>query len=490
MKMMKKLIVLCLSAILSLSAFSGCVGGGNDENHLEIGYHKAGYGTELIEKVIEDFLEENPQYTIKLNADEGYSDKVETQLQGDGYLTEDDLLLINAINFYDFARQGKLVELSDVYAAEFGDSEGNTIESALLDQAKVFCTAPGPDGTNGYYSIGGSMSVSSFVLNRTVSDYYENLSAWKKSKSKKIDEVETVEELVKWIEQIQELSKTNPFTYKDSNGSGEVKGFVYCGQYMNYWDSIVSTWWAQYSGLDTYRNFFAMGSVDVYSDPGIKAAYEAFSKLDLKNNSISDSGTKDHLAAQNDLIAGRAALMPNGQWIAYESRNSLLNWGTELEMISLPYVDKNHKVDYLYTENIGGIYIPNRPDTNVELAKKFLIYYLSYDVSKLALETNGSLRPYYKGYTDEAVNGMSVYDTFTDGVITLRNNCAGFVCDAPASADSPNWKILRTATASKWPDGSKLNDIIDGKSAETAFNEGVTKARNNFDTWLSLNDLA
>lgn len=485
---MKKILSLVLSAALAVTALSGCGGkSGKDENTLWIGYQEAGYGKAFLEKVISNFKEDYPQYDIQIHeSDNKFSELAKTRIEtGD---TVNDLLLIDDIRVYDFARAGKLVELSDVYAAPFGDPDGNTIESALLDDAKTIGKAEGPDGVTGYYSVSLGEATQSLVINRTVSDYYENLPAW--GSKKKFDNVKTVAELNAWVKNIMSLSQTYPFTYLDGSGSGPVMGYSYPGKYPNYFDSFVSSWWVQYSGYDAYQDFFAMNSADVYKDQGRLKAFEAFESLDLENTAISSCISADHIDSQNLFISGKAVLIPNGAWIAYESKGSISSWGASIEMVRVPYIDASHKSKkVLYSTSASIGVIPVRDDTNVELAKKFLAYYVNYESSILSATMLGSIMPYYKEYTDKILEDGSVSE-FVEGVIRLRNESDVIIYDAPKSATGNKWKLIRTGTTGKWRRLAFMDYVVQGHDKPSVdFQAEITEAEREWSGWLQINNI-
>ena len=484
---MKKFLVLVLSAVMACGTLAGCGGGGKGENTLWIGYQESGYGKAYLEQVIANFEAKYPEYDIVINrSDKGFSELAKTEIETD--YTKEDLLLIDDIRVYDFARAGKLVEISDVYAESFGDDEGNTIDSALLDGAKALGTAEGPDGTVGYYSISTGEPIQSLVLNRTVADYYEGLSAW--GSKKKFDSVKTVADLNTWVKNIMSLSETYPFTYLDGSGSGPVKGYSYPGKYPGYFDSMVSSWWVQYSGYDAYQDFFAMENADVYKDIGRLKAFEAFESLDLENTAIDTCINADHIESQNLFVSGRAVLIPNGAWIAYESKGSISSWGATIEMVRVPYIDSTHKsTDVLFCGGGGIGIIPNREDTNVELAKKFLAYYMNYESSLLSVTMLGSMRPYYREFSNKILEDASVSE-FAEGVLTLRKDSDVLIYDVPKNATGNKWKLVRTGTTSKWRKLAYMDYVVAGHDAPSVdYQTEISESAREWDSWLQINNL-
>ncbi len=482
---MKKIFATILTVVVLVSStLMGCSGGSKGSNVLWIGALDSGFGLEWLENSIERFEEKYPEYDIQIHeSDSKFSEMAQTRL--DTNQTVNDLLLIYDINAENYSSVGKLVDISDVYMQPFGDADGNTIESALLDGARMRGKNTGPDGVKSYYSAPISASYSSLIVNRNVSNYYESLSSW--GSTKKIDKVQTVADLNKWVSRIMTLSESYPFTYLDGSGSGKVMGFTYPGQYIDYWTSIVSSWWVQYSGYPTYQNFFAMESADVYSDQGRLKAYEAFDSLNLAETAVEGSMGFDHISSQNAFISGRAALIINGEWIQYESRGTIASWGAEIEMLPVPYVDSDHKTDVLNVASNTIALIPNRSNTNVELAKKFLAFILSKEESLAKEKLNGSFMPYYNGYDEELNDNMETYSQFSTKIMDMRNNADVLAYDVPASESATRFKLIQTGTASKFCTGVPYADLIEGRTTPKAFFDNeVNYAKNKYSDWLRL----
>ena len=483
---MKKILAITVTLIVFLcSILTGCANtGGKGNNVLWIGALDSGFGLDWLIRSIERFETKYPEYEIVIHeSDSQFSELAKTRLDTDK--TVNDLLFIYDINPENYSSLGKLVDISDVYMQQFGDIDGNTIESALLDGARMRGKSTGKDGKKAYFSVPLNASYSSFILNRNVSDYYESLPNW--GSTKKIDKVSTVADLNKWVERIMTLSETKPFTYLDGSGSGKVMGFTYPGQYIDYWTPIISSWWVQYSGYPTYQNFFAMENASVFNDQGRLKAYEAFESLDLANTSVEGSMGFDHINSQNAFVSGKCALIPNGEWIQYESRNSIASWGVEIEMLPIPYIDSEHKTNVLNVINSTIAIIPNRADTNIELAKKFLSFVLSKSEVLEKEKLNGSFMPYYNGYDKELDDNMETYSEFSANIMSLRDNADVLAFDVPTSESATNWKILLTGTANKFCIGLPYSDIIEGRSSPKDFFDNEVKyAEEKFPDWLTL----
>lgn len=515
MKMKKLLsILLTLVLVFSVVAFSACggdedpgtgsgggnggggTGGGYSETEaqgrelIEIGAGEHGFGLVALEKAVAGFNKTNANhFAVIKDRSPNFDTLAEQQIDTDS--VENDLLFISEIYWKHNAIKGKFVALDDVLQAPFNDDY--TIEEAMDDDARNNCYALGPDGQKHYYTINASASASSIIVNMSVAKYYEGMSGWKK-KVKKINQVTTMDQLNDWVKEIERLSaiESNYYPYKDGSGSGPVKGWVYPGQYMQYWDAILQSWWVQYSGIDIFRSFFEFDSPSVFSDKGRLAALQTFYDMDLKAHSL-DCASDDHIQSQTKFLSGRAALIPNGTWISYESAGVMKAYGTEIKMIYAPTCDGANYSNVINNSASGLNCIPasrcDGQEVNVAGAKEFLKYYFQMDHGPTWFTSEtGSLWGF------DGVDGPDSYatalyddlDAFSQNCIDLINNATAIVTCRPNNFEAPNYLMYTSGTARMWNSGSfSWTKLMDKEiTPQTIFDNEVNYAQANFQNWL------
>ena len=488
-KLTKTFMCLTLAAITAASAagLSACGGKKSAEGEIWIGASEQGLGLKWLEQSIEEFKTVHPEYTVTIkDRSAEYGERAQADLLSG--TCKNDLLLISNINFVPFARSGKLVDLSDVYAAPYNSQ--STIESVLTDGSKKLAQAPGPDGNFHYYAMKNE-ALAGLVYNKTVADYYEQGTSgktWNRS-VKKIADVKTVDHLVAWVKEINTLSKTYPFEYKDGEGSGEVAGYVYPGQYMNYWDNVISTWWAQYSGITVYNKFFEMDSADVYSDEARLQALKALEKLKVKDYQLSGAESASHIEAQNALISGRALVMPTGSWIETENNEYLKQCGTELAMISVPYINASAQKagrNYLYAS--GGdiaLAVNTGDESKIKIVKEFLAFLYSEQEILRFTRLTGSPRPIQGNYED-GLEENGELTLFAANCFRLRNEAEDLIYDAPNDVNAKNYLLYFGNFTSKWCVEVPYKTIIQGqKTPQQVFDEEKARAVDKFPSWLA-----
>jgi len=117
--------------------------------------------------------------------------------------------------------------------------------------------------------------------------------------------------------------------YTAAIGSGsDVRPFVYSGKDApGYWSYMFNTWFAQYSGLQSYNNFMsckpASGDIKkegylVYQDQGILKSLEAMYQILDDNYCVSGSAGANYSDAQKNFLRDYSAFMANGDWLYKE----------------------------------------------------------------------------------------------------------------------------------------------------------------------------
>ena len=493
-------IVLVFSVLAFTTACGGDGGGGGNGDRIEItiGAGEHGFGLKWLEQCIEEFNEEQDEYKAVLKErSPNFDQKAENQIDQDE--AEYDILIISEVYWKHNALKGRFVDLSDVFYSDFNDDY--TIEQAMLEDARYNCKTLGPDGEEHYYNLNYTASVSSLIINKSVANFYESKSSWKSS-APKSGKIKTIDDLNKWVKEIERLSELYPFTYLDGSGTGPVKGWVYPGQHKQYFDAVLNTLWAQCSGIETFRRFFEFEDAGVFSDAGRLEALKAFESMDIKNHTL-DCEADDHIQSQTKFLAGRAAVIPNGDWIAYESAGVLSAYSTEIEMIYVPQANKNAQSKYISNTASGLCCIPTykkgqlKTEEKIEGAKEFLkfAFQQEHGPSYFTAET-GALWGFDgvdgdDTYATELLDGLS---DFSQNCISLVNGANAHVTERPVNFKAENYLMYTSGTARKYNAGVfSWNDLFDasynaGDSRYTSDAENIYKteiifANDNWEIW-------
>ena len=307
---MKKFISLLLTMVSVFAAFAltACSCGSNEdggENVIQINYWKAGLGDEFFKSIVEEFKKDNPEYDVKVDYKEDFSDFGTKIKLGEKYNHVD--LYFGTIPDPSYNRD-YLEPLNSVLTeVNTGETKkvGEKIDSYLLDNAKYW--------DDNYYSLPYGGGICGIVYNNKLMQ--EVLAD---HPDLKINTTKELERLVDYI---------------DEKYGQDRKAFIHFKG--GYWNYVQDVWQAQYDGLEEYENFYRLGAAadtigkenetpnkDVLlRDDGRQKVLEVLDNLLYKGtNVVSGSNTMEHTDAQTKFLNGQAVMMCNGAWLVNEMK--------------------------------------------------------------------------------------------------------------------------------------------------------------------------
>lgn len=294
--MLKKIITLIFAGLLTLTAFPACNAGEVDDSEgtLNIFMLEGGFGTDFMEEWIKAFnaIEGNEDIVVNYYYD------VEASTKATNYLANPsenpyDLFLTGGIGFKAQAETGNLVDISDVY-----ENFENPLREEFADMGKY---------NDKYYMVPWASGPCGLVYN---TELLPDLLV-----------PNTTDEL---IQLCKDIKAGNVETARD------VAPLVWAGKNAgDYWQYVTDVWWAQYEGVENYYNFWSLNNNDpngytVYGQEGILKSYEVLQQLLNKSNgySLHGSDTKEHTPAQTNFMQGQAVMIPVGDWLENEMKES------------------------------------------------------------------------------------------------------------------------------------------------------------------------
>lgn len=415
MKLYKKIfsIMICICMVISFAACKNDQGAKEDE--LKITFWNAGFGSEWLDKTVEAYKINNPNAKIITDPNSNLSAGfIETRLKNNSGLS--DIYFTStgpAWGRWTLPSTSYLSDLTEVYDT---DIDGILFKDKLLDGYNEAARIDGKP-----YIIHWSSTSTGFIYNKTMLNANPN---WKRALSNGEYPI-TMKEM---FELCGEILQTR-------GAYSGVKPFVFPG-INNYWDFITLTWWAQYSGLDAYQDFFKFNDKSVFYDDGKYEAYRQFEDIIIKNMEgtktfISGSESKNNISAQLNFANGEAFMMPNGAW-AEKEMGLVNNSSIELGFMPVPLIcDSNGNViakemsqvditfdetatdfdesKYVVTESSGDkkyyplinntwsgydIVIVPKNAKNKEKALDFLKYMATDEALEIYTKYTGSMRPF------------------------------------------------------------------------------------------------
>ena len=410
MKVWKKAVFFGMVLVIALSFASGCgrtqtttdergvttegnkvyKGNYSEKTIIKVDFFDIGYGSEWIYEQARDFVYENEEYAIFLNADSSLVSNFQKKLEAGKNLS--DLYIVPDADWETFTAQNWLVPINDVYESKPDGEEGDTVHDKLtgMYQEAGYYTNEANPSTNGYYVLPWTQMVTGIAYNVDLFKEYG------------LEVPETMAEFKTVCDTI--ISKSN----------GKVAPIVIPGKIGGYTDFLIKNWWIQASGLEGVKEFFAYDSVEVFNPDkqpyaGYQRALEEFEKyFGGANNQfakyvLNGSMSKDAYTAQSDFINGRAAMTVNANWLENEMINMVEDSEFNMKLMRVPFLegaqqDEDGYVAVNYaTSGFDFMCIPTKAK-EVDGAKKFMTFMTRDSQLKSFTRTTGSVRPYDYDY--------------------------------------------------------------------------------------------
>lgn len=324
--MIRRVIVTFLTVTLAAASLTGCgtSGGGGGKNGdtdqlLEVYCWQAGYGTEWLEALLKDFGEQDwvkekyPNYSYKtvINDENTYG---QTRITNPDSNTID-LLFTQDMEWY-YGNEDYLLDLTDpVFNSEIpGENGRKFIDKVMPDVLDMLAYLPEGSENAKYYSVPWSTSILGLVYNETL---LEELGL---SVPRTTDELFALMETVKgWG------GKKSAYPYTYSLISSQIP----------YIDSMFTEWWAQYEGVENFKNFWngidedgVRNSVKIFEQQGRLESLKIMEKLHREEYGYYDrsSSNYDFIQGQSRLLIRQGLFFGNGDWFSNEMKDLALGY--------------------------------------------------------------------------------------------------------------------------------------------------------------------
>ncbi|MHB1452730.1 MAG: extracellular solute-binding protein [Saccharofermentanales bacterium] len=374
-------IMLIMSGCSTSPAVSDADSNGVEKTTLSVSYWKAGWGDDWFKKLKTEFEKENPDVIVELLPDADITNKIGAKLETGIKLP--DVAFIAQCFWQQWAAQGMLADLSDLYSGNTFDEDGTfyeDMEPSALSSASYL---------GKYWTVPWSTGALSFVYN--VGMFEEN--GWIAPK--------TWQEFTDLCEMIK-AKGIAPIAYSGTSGSG-------------YLDFIMRTWTVQKAGIAYERSFAKMESPEIYKNPARLDSFNAFEDLFKNKWTLEGCEGLNHTQSQMEFLNGKAAMMPNGYWLANEMKN-VTPEGFKMKMMAVPALEGSVDPEAVYVLIGDNIIVPAK-SKNTQLAKEFLRFASSNEMCRQAIVLAGGFRPFE--YNVEGLQlsefSQSVYDLMKNG---------------------------------------------------------------------------
>ncbi len=346
MKKANKILTLAMCAAMVLTA-TACGGKsvpieGGTEVEIQL-YNPGGYGREFLDKWGEEFAKTYKEqgYTIKVTKAEKDLN-VEYEIQTPKKTTTDiyfagnfDIAgaIDNSLTVLRDANKVLLEDLTESFYNSYaigkdGVEESVKIKDKMNTEVFQYTQYYGMNERwyDKYFYIPWANSVTGFSVNKDLLANTFNLEI-----------PVTTDEMIEQFEIIR------------NSGTGIAPQVTAMSNAYGWWEYVDNVWWAQYSGAETWENFYkvipATGNTkdngyDVYDDDGLEYAHRALFQMLRQENAPATSGGWDAKFAAASELNGEAVYFITGDWLANEMKREFPTQGAAMTMMKTPIISE------------------------------------------------------------------------------------------------------------------------------------------------------
>lgn len=461
-----KWTLLPLSIGVAILGLAGCNKNKNDANTLNVVYFNKGFGAEWINEAKDIWESENPGYKINLNATSDARAVITSDMAKRN--NTDDVYISNGTEWKTYAAQEKLLRLDDLLEETV---DGMKVKDKVNDEYKNSIYFKIKDGSTHSYRLPWTSGVGGIMYNAKM---FED-NGWAVPT--------TTEELLTLC---QYMIDHPTYVDPDDPTSPMVYPFAYTGENTDYFDYAVFSWWGQLAGeaaITSFKNYgkedaskFDVAQNETFAK--LKTATEAWYSI-FGNSAYYDAEdiTRDNHTAQKNFIAGKAAMMINGDWcynemLTYSSEGKLPD-NFELKLMSTPTITGGtHKASYIIGED-QFIAIP-ATTIKADLAKSFIKTLISDRVLKIFFNKAHGMMAYklstgtyttvdkymssllsYRSALEETFTNFSPSLLFLNGYVDLWGAPAGRpylgLLQGTLASVNAAFDAIRDDVARQWP---------------------------------------
>lgn len=313
--------LVAFAVALSILPFGACnTGAKNSEKDIQISFWDSGFGKGWMEEIVEDFSASYPEYNVifestveqasaysNMNLDSNdttdiYFAAVVTSDYEDNYSSMEDIL--------DYTHPNESKSIREKYNQTYLD--GLKRSDGSIHQLSFNA------GLCGLYYNANILNGTAYQLPNTT------------------DELQSL---------IDDLSNDISSSKQGDALYGKTPLIHFQDLENGYYNYLYNTWQAQYAGVDYYNNNFwtltdeegnyPSKSVLLNKDDGRYQALEVLTNIVTPKTVYSQSNVVDFTTAQTRFAAGQSVMMPNGSWLAYETKG---HTEVDIRMMKTPVI--------------------------------------------------------------------------------------------------------------------------------------------------------
>jgi len=344
---------------------------------LKIGIDENGYGRAWVDYAIENFTKKFPNVSFEINASPVINDMIKTKIAAN---SDEDMFDIfpGAVNNQSIKliEAGKYEPVDDLWERELPDAPGQKLKDMLV--AGAYENHPRVQGKTYNLPVGGN-TMGMFFDKKFFEENGWNMNP------------QTWDEFLQLMESIK---------------AKEVTPIVYAGVYPVYMYNMgfgpKRFEIAEINGtLDQALANFRKQALPKYAAPENVDAWNKMSELGKKGYIANGVAAINHTQSQMMVLQRKAALVPTGDWVGNEMKDSTPE-GFEWGFMTVPVGNSADQTKWIMSDYTSGGYViwSGKPDLNKKWAKEFLLSFSTLEQQAYMVQ-NAGIFPVRKDFADD-----------------------------------------------------------------------------------------
>lgn len=349
----------------------------NEKVTLKIGIDENGYGRAWVDYAIENFTKKYPNVSFDITSSPAINETINTKVAAN---SDDDMFdifpgAVKDVNI-KLIEAGKFESVDDLWERDVPDSPGNKLKDMLI--SGLYENHPRVNGKIYNLPVGGYTTGVFFDKK-----FFEE-NGWNM-------DPQTWDEFLQLLESIKTKGVT-PIVY-----AGVYPDYMY-----NFGFGAKGFEIAENNGtLDQAMTNYRKQTLPKYAAPENVEVWNKMSELGKKGYIAKGVAAINHTQSQMMVLQRKAALVPTGDWVGNEMKDSVPE-GFEWGYMAIPVGNSADQTKWIMGGFTSGGYViwSGKPELNKKWAKEFLLSLVTLDQQTYMVE-NAGIYPVRKDFADD-----------------------------------------------------------------------------------------
>lgn len=395
----KKITTVILALGILAGLFAGCTGNGEDKNTLKVAVLESAYGSEMWEKIVDEFEKDHEGVTVELVAEKNLEDVIGAQMKSGDYPDVVHLATGREAGLTEtMIRDNMLTEMTDVLEMTVPGESVRVKDKLIPGFTDTLATNPYSDGKT--YFAPMFYGPCGLFYNRQL-----------------------------FIDNNWELPETWEDMFILGDKAKEKGIYLFTYPTTGYFDAFFYALLASAGGTDFYNRAMRYEE-GIWDTQQAKMAFDTVNQLAkyTEPTTVSNANNDNFLKNQQLVLDNKALFMPNGTWVVGEMADAPRAEGFEWGFMPLPAFNNGDRYSFTFFEQL---WIPKEAK-NPELAKEFVAYLYSDEAVDIFAEA-GAIQPVKGVSADLKGDSKLFYSIYDNGAKAVMG---GFAATEPVEGVS------------------------------------------------------